>query len=782
MARSGRGHIAPAMPAERSSFVGRRRELSEIRQRVAQARLVTLVGPGGVGKTRLAVRVAADLRRSFPDGAALAELAAVRDPALVAGVVAAALDVRDVSGRWLVGGLADVIGDHHVLLLLDNCEHLRDSCAVLADTLLASCRQLRILATSRQPLDVNGESVYAVPPLPTPGPTDDQAAAGYDAVRLLLERARAAVPSLQVTAADHEALCELCRRLDGLPLAIELAAVRLRTLAPTDLLARLEDRFRLLRRSGAAVAARHRTLHATLQWSYELLDEPERLLWRRAAVFAGPFDLAAAESVCTDPALPVNDLLDTVSRLVETSVLDVTRRPAGPRFRMLETVRAFGRELLAGSTEQQAIYARHRMWCADLASGAAACFLDPGQVAAFDRLAAHHAELSAALEYCLTTPHEQEAGLRIAADLWLYWQARGRLGEGRRWLDALLAAAAPGSPVRPRGLAVAGFLALAAFDPATAVPQLEQARALAAATGQPFIETFATQFLGQAALFQGELRRAGALLREAADRYLQLDPRYSAFCLADVGVTAWLAGFHREAAAAFEESLVRNRGGDPWTRSHALWGLGLVRLRTDHPQEATDLELEALHLMRKVDDRSGVARCVEALAWTAAAQQEWERAARLAGAARAVWRSIPADLPSPLVRYRDDYITRVRRALGDQRWSTLHQDGSALQRAEAVALALGDTSSKIAEQPQRSTRSQLGRLTRRQQQVAALVAEGLTDREIAARLVVSPRTAEYHVEQILTRLGFRSRAEIAAWAATQHATRASAPDSGKPAG
>jgi DNA-binding CsgD family transcriptional regulator len=546
--------------------------------------------------------------------------------------VATALDVRDVSGRWLVGGLADVIGDHHALLVLDNCEHLRDSCAVLADTLLVSCRQLRILATSRQPLDVNGESVYAVPPLPTPGPTDDQEVAGYDAVRLLLERARAAVPSLEFTAGDYAALGELCRRLDGLPLAIELAAVRLRTLGPEDLLARLEDRFQLLRRTGAAIAERHRTLRATLQWSYELLEEG----------------------------------------------------PRSPR----------GRTTLAGR--------------------------------AADRRPTRFA-----------------------------------------------------GPAR--GLAVAGFLALATFDPATAVPQLEQARVLAAATSQAFIETFATQFLGQAALFQGELRRAGALLREAADRYLKLDPRYSAFCLADVGVTAWLAGSYHEAAAAFEESLVRNQGGDPWTRSHALWGLGLVRLRTDHAQEATNLELEALQLMRRVDDRSGVARCVEALAWTAAAQQEWERAARLAGAARAVWRSIPADLPSPLVRYRDEYITKVRRALGDRRWSALHEEGSALQRVEAVALALGGPR-KIREQPRRSTGNELGRLTRRQQEVAALVAQGLTDREIAARLVVSPRTAEYHVEQILTRLGFRSRAEIAAWAATQQAIQASTPDLGKPAG
>jgi non-specific serine/threonine protein kinase len=769
MARSGQGQATPGLPAERSSFVGRRRELDELRQLVGQSRLVTLVGPGGVGKTRLAVRVAADLRRSFPDGTALADLAAVQDPVLVAGQVAAALDVRDVTGRWLLGGLAEVIDGRYVLLVLDNCEHLRDACAVLADALLAACPQLRVLATSRQPLDVEGEAVYLVPPLSAPGPDADGEAATYESVQLLMVRARAAAPTLSLMPGDYAAMGELCRRLDGLPLAIELAAVRLRTLAPGELIARLGDRFRLLRRTGTAVVERHRTLRATLEWSYDLLNEREQLLWRRVSVFAGPFGLTAAERVCTDAALPTEDLLDVLSRLVETSVLDVSRRPDGSRFRLLESVRAFGRELLAKSGEESLVLARHRAWCGELASTAAAEFLGPRQVAAFDLLAASHAEISAALEHCLAIPGEQEAGLDMAADLWLYWQARGHLGEGRRWLEALLAAGPPGGPVHARGLAVTGFLALSTFDPASAVPLLEEAQEMATDTGQATLEAFTTQCLGQAALFQGDLRRADALLRAAADRYLELDRGSSAFPLADVGITAWLAGSYAEAAAALEESLVRNEGGDPWTRSHALWGLGLVRLRSGDHEEATVLEREALRLMRQVEDRSGVALGVEALAWAAAAQEEWERAARLAGAAQAVWRSIPTDVPAPLAPYRAEYVAAARRALGDQRWSALHGEGSALQRVEAVALALAEPRRRPRAQPPDATERAGGRLTPRQQEVAALVADGLTDRQIAARLVVSPRTAEYHVEQILTRLGFRSRTEIAAWAATRRA-------------
>ena len=757
------------LPAERSSFVGRRRELGELRQLVGQSRLVTLVGPGGVGKTRLALRLAADLRRSFPDGTAFAALETVQDPALVAGQVAAALDVRDVSGSWLLGGLTEVIGARQVLLVLDNCEHLRDACAVLADTLLAACPELRIVATSRQPLDLVGEAVFHVHPLSAPGPDEDGEVGTPESVQLLTERARAAAPMLALTPADGAVLAELCRRLDGLPLAIELAAVQLRTLTPGELLARLGDRFRVLRRSGAAVPERHRTLRATLEWSHHLLDERERMLWRRLSVFAGPVDLATVEQVCTDVSLPAEDLLDAVSRLVETSLLEVDRSPEGSRFRMLESVRAFGRDKLADAGEERAALRRHREWCSERAAGASAEFLGPQQVAAFDALAASHAETSAALGYCVETPGEHEAGLGMAADLWLYWQARGHVGEGRRWLEILLDAVAADAPVHARGLAAAGFLALSTFDPASAVPLLERAGAQAASTGQVPLEIFTTQFLGQAALFDGDLSRADTLLRLAADRYMETDPHWSAFPLADAGIAAWLGGSYADAAAALEESLVRNQGGDPWTRSHALWGLGLVKLRTGEPEGATALGREALHLMRQVDDRSGVARCVEVLAWSAAAEEKSEHAALLAGAAQAVWRSIPADLPVPLARYRAEYVDSARRALGVQRWSALEGEGSALQRVEAVALALGEPTPRTREDGDGAdqTRRAGARLTPRQEEVAVLVAEGLTDREIAARLVVSPRTSEYHVEQILTRLGFRSRTEIAAWVAAR---------------
>jgi non-specific serine/threonine protein kinase len=755
----------PRLPTQRSSFVGRRAELSEVRRLLAEFPVVTLVGPGGVGKTRLAVRAVDDLRRAFPDGQAFADLAAVQDSTLVARQVAEALDLRDSTGGWLPDGLVTRVGDRHLLLVLDNCEHVRDAAAVLADALIGSCPRLRILATSRQPLDLAGEAVLAVPPLASPTPTAGPEALGYDAVRLLLDRARAAVPELHLGEADVPELSELCRRLDGLPLAIELAAVRLRTFTAADVVARLDDRFALLTRTGTAGPQRHRTLRATLEWSLDLLPPAQQLLWQRAAVFASAFDLPAAEVVCGHGGLPVSEILDALTGLVEASVLQVIREPGTTRFRMLETVRAFGEGLLERSGEQQLTQLRHREWCAQLAARAARDYASVQQVAAFNRLAAVHAELSAALRFCLQTPGEEARGLELACDLWLYWEARGHVGEGMRLVHDLLRACPEPSGLRARGLTVAGFLALGATDTDTATRLLREALTLAKACGDPFVVAMATQYLGQAALFRGELRDAEELLRGAAALFESIDRRHSAFCLADAGLAALFADDHQTAAVAFGESLELNEGGDPWTRSHALWGLGLVLLRAGDPCGCTGRQREALRLIQEVDHRTGIAVCIDALAWAAAARRDWDEAAMLAGAAQAVWRSLP-DLPPPppLAALRDEYLRPARAALPQRQWHERFDSGSRLTRAEAVAAALGTPRTTSGPRPAEPTTSVL---TRRQQEVAALVAQGLTDREIAARLVISPRTAESHVEQILTRLGLRSRAEIAAWTAAR---------------
>jgi predicted ATPase/DNA-binding CsgD family transcriptional regulator len=748
--------------SERTSFVGRRKELADIRRVLSTCRLLTLVGPGGVGKTRLALRAAVDLRRMFPDGAFTVDLMAVHSAELVAQQVAAALHVRDPSGERVTDHVAQVIADRRVLLVLDNCEHVRDSVAAVVHTLLSACPHLSVIGTSRLPLDVDGESLLVVPPLsvaPATPELDDHTPC--EALQLLQERARAAAPTLLLTPDVSTQLLEICRRLDGLPLAIELAAVRLRALSPDEILVRLDDRFGLLRRSGATIPERHRTLLATMQWSYDLLAEPARLLWRRASVFVGSFDLAAVESVCADDALAADQVLDALADLVDASVLGVTAANGISYFRMLDTVRAFGQGILSSSGERAALRRQHRIWCSAMTATATLQFLGPEQVAAFDLLSRHHHEISAALEFCVSTPGQESAGLAIATDLWLYWAARGRLTEGRHWLDTLLAAY-PEGPRRARSLAVAGYLALAGTEPAQAVPLLDQARHLGLAEGDSSVVAMATQYLGQAALFDGELDTAEALLREAAAQHL--DERFSAFCWADIGVVALLQGRLDSAAEAFTRSLAQNSDGSPWSRSHALWGLGLVQLRSHDIHKALDLERESLAIMQAVDDGSGCALCVGALACVAAEQEQWEHAARLGGAEEMLWRSIPAELPAPVMALHHDHREATRRALGARRWATCEDEGKALDRSAAVALALGQASSgpPAAQSPPPVG---VGLLTDRQLEVAHLVTVGMTDRQIAARLVISPRTAESHVEHILLRLGLRNRAEIAAWTA-----------------
>jgi non-specific serine/threonine protein kinase len=751
---------AGSLPTERTSFVGRRTEIRQVRQLLSGARLVTLVGPGGVGKTRLAIQVARQMRHITPDGICFVDLALVRDPALLPQQLAASLDLRDASPRWLVASITEVLGARAMLVVLDNCEHIRDACAVLVDTLLTECPKLRVLATSRRALDTAGEIRFVVPPLPTATAPDGPSGGPTDAVNLLVERARAVAPDFAVTEANAADVAALCRRLDGLPLALELAAVRLRTLTPAQITDRLGDRLDLLRHVGPAVLERQQSMPAALEWSYQHLLPSERILWQRAAIFIGEFDLAAAEAVCADPELPEDAIMDALDGLVDASVLGAYRRPDRVRFRMLETIRIFGSRLLEGSGGRIGIARRHRDHYARLAADVD--WVGPNQVTDLNRLADEHGQLRSALEFSAETPGEALAGLRFAADLWLYWQARSQLSEGRRWLARLLESCVESTATRGKGLAVAGYLAVAQADPVAATPLLQEAHALAEELREPHTAAFATQYLGLVEMFRGNFDGAEGLLRAAAAARRRLgQDRFAAFAMADVGAAAFLRGDLDRAGTAFSESLELNSGGDPWTRSHALWGMGLVHWRTGALAQAEKLQTEALRLIQQVDDRNGIALRIDALAWLAAARGDWVRAARLSGAADATWRSIPARSPEPLVPFIDECARQGSAALGAAGWQAEYDRGRSLDRSDVLVLALGEPPPANRRQPDHLP------LTRRQQEVAHLVAQGLTDREVATKLSISIRTAESHVEQILARLGFRSRAQIAAWVAAR---------------
>jgi len=353
------------VPAELTSFVGRRRELAEIKRLLATTRLLTLTGAGGVGKTRLALRTAADVERAFPDGVWLVELAPLQDPALVAQAVFNALEFRDQSARWLMATIADYLADKNLLLVMDNCEHLLSACAVLVDNLLRACPNVHVLATSRQPLGMSGEVTLTVPSLSMPdhgSVAAEDRLTDYEAIALFADRAVAALPGFQVVAANRDAVIQLCRRLDGIPLAIELAAVRLKALSVDQIVERLDDRFRLLTAGNRTAMPRHQTLQATIEWSYGLLSEPEQKLWTRLSIFAGGFDIAAAEQVCVGEGIADIEVFDLIAGLLDKSILAREEIGGKVRYRLLETLREFGLAKLRGYGQEAAFRHRHRAW------------------------------------------------------------------------------------------------------------------------------------------------------------------------------------------------------------------------------------------------------------------------------------------------------------------------------------------------------------------------------------------------------------------------------------
>lgn len=753
------------LEGELTGFVGRRAELAWVREALGGARLVTLTGPGGIGKTRLAARAAAQLRRGFGDGAWVVELAGLHGAALLAPEVARALGMIDQSSRWGVAALAERLAGRRLLLVLDNCEHLRDACAVLAGALLRACPGLKILATSREVLGVSGEMTLPVPPLRVPGEGGAAAAErllGYEAVRLFAERGAAVLPGFTVDDGNAAEVAELCRRLEGIPLAIELAAVRLRSMAPSQILARLEDRFALLS-LGDHATPRHGTLLAALAWSYDLMSDAERALWARCSVLTGPFDLDAAEAVCAGDGIAADAIADLVDALVAKSVLH--RRPGGltARYGMLDTIRVYGLRHLQAAGHETTLRRRHRDWYAAVAARQEA--LGARQVEWIDGLDADHDNVRAALEFSLAEPGEVVAGLRMASDLWLYWETRGHLTEGRRFLEQFIERVGDDSPaLRARAMWVAGYLALVQGEGPAARGLLESALTAGRGSGDESAVAYATQFLGRAAWFTGETDRGLALTDQALRRHrAAADWQGIVLTLVQLGVMRTLTGQPQTAVAPLQECLTECEArGERWNRSYALWALGLVAWLLGDYGHAADLEQAALRLKRDVGDQVGTPLCLEALAWIEAFRDQAVRAADLLGAATAAWHSIPAALPVPLARHREDAENRARNSLGATSFTARVAQAQTLPMSRAVATALGERPRVTQRAP---AAQEPARLTVREREVAALVAEGLSNRDIAARLVISARTAETHVQHIMVKLGVVARAQIAAWSA-----------------
>jgi non-specific serine/threonine protein kinase len=789
----GRGRRGSGLlPAESTSFVGRETELARVAALLRTSRLVTVTGVGGVGKSRVALRAARDAAARYPDGARLAELSGLSGlsgPSVngqLQEVVTAALGVTGAGPDALL----DYLRDRSMLLILDTCEHLADECAILAETILREAPGVTLLATSRQPLDLPGEATYQIPPLRVPAP--GAGVKGSEAVELFAQRAAAAVPGFTVTAENQADVVRLCQRLDGLPLAIELAAVRLRALPLSQLASRREGGFSLVTGGRRGAPDRHQTLADAIAWSYGLCTPAERALWERLSAFAGPFDLDAAEEVCAGGDLPARAVTETIVRLVDKSVL--LREPAMPweegevnRYRLLDTMREFGARRLAEAGPAGPVRGQFVARYAGLARSFDDHLLADGQLDRCRKLRAEHPNIEAALEYGLAGRHgprrRKQDGAALAVALRAYWLVSGMLTEGRHWLSRA-AALFPGD-TRERASALAARASLGAFQgqhdesAADAVAAAE----IAARLGEERLAARAHLALALTLTFAGRLQDAAGSAAEAERRLASLGD-HAGLCLLDMQLAhlAIAAGDPVSAIARAAAGLDRlgqggpgqhgpgqdgsgqdgsGRGGELWLHG-CLHLTAALALATRHGSEAECAAALATALRAASDlgDVTGAAFAIEAYAWLAARTRRAERAAWLLGAAGRRWETAGGRLAGAAyleVAHRQA-ADAARQALG-QRYDTLSHRGARLSLEEAAGLATGDAD----ELPGPAEAAAPAALTSRERQIAGLVASGLSNREIAERAGISKRTVDAHVEHIFGKLRLKSRVQLTVW-------------------
>jgi len=740
------------LPAEVTRFIGRRRELPAIADAVERHRLVTLRGVGGVGKTRLALRAAAEALDGYADGCWLVELSPLQAPELLARTVSEALGLPDEAAGDAPRVLAENLAERELLLVLDTCEHLTGACAELAALLLAAAPGLRILATSRAPLGLPDEHTVLITPLELPA---DDATAGYsDAVTLFVDRARAVSPDFALTPENTPAVAELCRRLDGIPLALELAAVRLRGMPVEEILARLSDRFRVL---GAARSStdRHRTLRAAVSWSYELCTPDEQRLWAELSVFPGGFDAAAVEHVCGEGAGP------TLRRLTEKSVV----QSSGDRFQLLDTMREFGAERLAapGPVAPRRLRARHRDYYLGLAERAAAGSMSAGQTAWLTRLDTETANLRVALDFSFTAPGEALAGLRMTRLLLTYWLMTGQFTEGRRWHD-LAAAVDPGSADNSWAVFGAGVLAVQQGDFPAGRPLLARAGELASAADDEDLAAHVTDARGMLAFYSGDLAAAQAEFEAALAVYERAgftDP--TALVTYSRLASVCLLTFELDRAVKLCEECLRrcDEAGEQWARGTALWTRGAGRWLSGDNAAAIEDVLACLRIKEQLADLHTIAMSFDLLSVCLVATGDIARAAVLHGAGESLWTLLnaPVLMGPAYAEIRKSAADTARSSLGDERFDALAGYGFALPLAAALAVATGEAPAE----PEGAAGTEVKPLTRREREIAGLVADGLGNREIAERLFLSKRTVDSHLEHIFAKLGFSSRTQLANW-------------------
>jgi predicted ATPase/DNA-binding NarL/FixJ family response regulator len=756
-----RGHL----PAELSSFVGRRLQIQEIKTRLAASRMVTLVGPGGVGKTRLALRTAADLERGVGDGVWLVELGGLTDANLVPKAVMTAVGLRDESGLWPMSRLIDHLVPKRLLLVLDNCEHLLDACAVLTDSLLREASGLRVLATSRQPLGIAGEQVVHIHPLTVPeagSPLTVSRTAQTEAVALLLARAGEAGADLELTDANVRDAVELVRRLDGIPLAIELAAVRLRTLSPRQVTDRLNDRFPLLTGGSKAAPARHQTLEATIAWSHDLLDLEERTVLRRLGVFPASFTLEAAERICGgDPA--TIDVLGALGALVDRSFVNVERPGGDARYRLHESTREFALIQLRSAGEESITRHTHLSFFAKMCARADSdgrVADDEETLASLEALDVEADNIRAALRYCLADPGGVELGLEMAAGVGRFWTNRA-LSEGVHWIEALLDRDGGEPEARARALFVRSYLAVAQGDQTAGLQAAAEAVDLTRSAEDVLrVRILATYAASH--VLHGDIpaaRRWSDQASALADR-LDDDIAYAAAAQSEALLASLDGDFVRMRDVGLVAAERCRRVHEIYMLSTHLTSAGVGSMMLGDHTAAESSLLGALRATLTIDDRPGLVMRLQALAANAAMAGQGEHAARLLGATDMLRAEGGYEL-SPFIRPMvEQAATLATAGLGREWYERERTRGAHLDHEAAVRLALRTTDPTDTPHPEPVDANPL---SKRERQVADLAATGLSNKEIAARLFVSERTVETHIYNILNKLGLNSRTKIADW-------------------
>jgi non-specific serine/threonine protein kinase len=793
-----------SLPLQLNRFIGREREVTAVRELLVTSRLLTLTGAGGSGKTRLALQVATDLQQEFAHGVWWIELAALSDPLLVPQVVASVVGVPERAGCTVMEALSEALRPRHLLLVLDNCEHLLAASVQLVETLLHTCAQVHVLVTSREALAITGETTWPVLPMRVPDtsqPPPIDRLLTYEAVQLFVERARSVLPSFTLTPENTSAVAQVCRRLDGMPLAIELAAARVRALSVEQIVARLDDAYRLLTGGSRSALPRQQTLRAAMDWSYGLLSAHERAVFRRLAVFAGSFSLEAAEVICAADPDDAYDVLDILSSLIDKSLVLMEQRRGEARYRLLETIRQYGQDKLRESAEAATVLRLHRDWYARLAEQAESETREAVQKSVFDRLEAEHENLRGALEWSLEQD-EAETAARISAAISRFWLMRGHMSEGRRWLDRALSGFSQNNAVRAKALNVAAILASLQDDNTKARTLVEEALRIGRELDDRQQTGYALYTLGRLGRIEGNYARAATFFEESLSLFRELGLKHDiALVLAGLGLTVLYLGDFERANALCEESLAISReSGDPRGIASWLANLAIVTLARGDAERATELcdeslairralaykggcahtlailgriaveqgayararvcYTESLTLRQETGEKEGIATALEGLAAVGGTHGHAESAARLCGFAESLRTQLSAPL-TPIDRtYHLHTVAAIRAQLDEPTFLKAWTVGQAMTLEEAVAQGLQVQAQEHTPPmplPAPPPQDSFG-LTPREIEVLRLVTQGLTTTQIAQQLIVSPRTADAHLRSIYTKLDVTSRA------------------------